>query len=123
MGPGGRRTLTENGPTQAEVVEWCCVIYGSVIKEVMPILDRLNKLTGYSLPLADLRVQGGEHTPQAERRVELLERLDGYPPVLLGVARASRVVSHERAGYTPRHHRWFTWGMSAEEVETEPEEA
>ena len=66
----------------------------------MQLLARLDELNGCSSPLGEARVQGGEYTPQAVARAELLERLGHFPPVLVGVARAFRVVSHEKAGYT-----------------------
>ena len=88
------------GLSAGEAAEWSCALAGPAIGKIIHLLNRLDEVESYPSSLREFHVQGGEHVPQAVTRAELLEYLDGYPPVLMGLAKTFRVVFGEKERYT-----------------------
>ena len=83
----------------SDLAEMAVACLAHELRRCVHILGQLDSLGGHSAAAwGDVRVQGGDHAAQAERRVELLEELEAMPPKLVQVARRLR-------GYPPEGAR------------------
>ena len=67
----------------------CC--FADDLRRIIHLLGALDSVGGHSAAQwGELKVLGGDHAAQAERRAELLEELEAVPPKLLRLARKIR---------------------------------
>jgi len=91
--------------------EWNIANAGRSIAEAISILDRLDSITGYNSPSSRERVQGGENTPAAVARAEMLDRLRWkFSPIERKIAEAFR----ESTGYRELYALGILDGLSGE---------
>ena len=60
---------------------------GPELSRVKKLLEQLRECDGIGSSPWGERVQGGEHTPAAERRLEILERLKWFSPMDIEIVR------------------------------------
>jgi hypothetical protein len=70
------------------------------LRRVAALQARLDKLTGYTTPSLEVRTQGGDHTTQAELRVELQERLRFYTADEIRLAELLTTADGEKGRYS-----------------------
>ena len=62
-----------------EAIEWNVSLMAGRLRAVAAIRARLNTISGFAASSwEETKTQGGSHTPQAEIRIELLERLQFF---------------------------------------------
>lgn len=86
-------------PEALEAAEWNISLAAKRLRKVAAILERLEALTGYAAPSWGVRTQGGSHVPQAEVRVELLERLQFFTSDEIRLSELLTAADGERGRY------------------------